>query len=266
MPNSTDTAALPEPGIRRFASPLAAGFLAEWERLRASASVHHRVAAWELPGGPVEVSERRALDDVLARTGFLAERCEDGGDQALLALVRLAAHDDLAARVVLQRILPALVAVARRRGPIAGGPQAAFEELVATAWIAIRTYPVERRPRKVAANLVRDAEYGAFVRPQRLRSADERVGLPAHALQTEAALDGGPVGRRPDPGTEVAELLATADPARFDEQDRAFVQAFLEGADTVGLATRFAVSERTVRNRRRQVASRLRQATLGAAA
>ena len=264
MPDTTESVAIP-PQARRFASPLAAAFLTEWEHLQESSTVHHRVTAWDLPGGPIEISERRALDDVLARTGFLADRSDDCGDQVLLALVRLAAHDELAARVVLQRVLPGLVAVARRRGPISGGPKVAFEELVATAWIAIRTYPVDRRPRKVAANLVRDAEYGAFVQPKRLRSASERVGLPVEPSEQEARLDGRPMAIGPDPRAELDELLAAADPALLDDADRAFVGAVVAGADTVGLCTRFAISERTVRNRRRQVESRLRQVAAAAA-
>ena len=109
-----------------------------------------------------------------------------------------------------------------------------------------------------------------------LHAADDEVGFesgaPAGGSERRPAST---LGRCRNPGaafepvqsvSQLRGVSAVGDEERFDEQDRAFVQAFLEGADTVGLATRFAVSERTVRNRRRQVASRLRQATLGAAA
>lgn len=261
------------PTIPIFHSPLAEPFLVEWERLRRSTEVTRRVAAWDLPGGAIEVCEQRVLDLVLARTGFLgARRDDDAGDAALLAVVRMAAHDDLAARVALQRLLPALVATARRRGPISGGASAAFTELVATAWIVIRTYPVDRRPRKVASNIVRDAEYLAFVRPQRLKTGTEHVGLPPDELGPEARLDGGHPAAPTDPAEELRELVGLvpppSDPAARAElaEDRALLAALADGADTSAVARRFSVSERTVRNRKRRAVLRLRDAARAAAA
>ncbi|MDT3444459.1 MULTISPECIES: hypothetical protein [unclassified Pseudofrankia] len=80
-------------------------------------------------------------------------------DAVLAALVRRARAGDLAAaRVVLERLMPALTGQARRRCHRRG---VSFDqllvELVGSAWIVIRCYPVERRPVKVAANLVGDA-------------------------------------------------------------------------------------------------------------
>ena len=48
-----------------------------------------------------------------------------------------------------------------------GGPTEAITDTLSHAWELIRTYPIERRPNKVASNLVRDAEYFAFVRTSR---------------------------------------------------------------------------------------------------
>ena len=46
------------------------------------------------------------------------------------------------------------------------GPTASFEELIGAAWLAIRAYRTDRRPERIAANLVHDAAYAAFIAPQ----------------------------------------------------------------------------------------------------
>ncbi len=244
--------------VARFSSPLAAALIAEWRRLSSCPGSSARVLAWGLDeelGGSIEIAGDTTLDDVLVRIGFLAGRCDDEADRALGAVVRRAATDELAARVVLQRVLPGLVAVARRRGRRAGSSQQAFDEVVASAWIVIRRFPLDRRPRKIAANLVRDAEYEAFVRSRRLRSATERPGLTAEAeLGSTAVFDDEPA----DAAAEVAELLLAAHRHGVDEDDLDFVRAWARGLDTAALAARYAVCERTVRNRRRRIAHQLR--------
>ncbi|MDP9440643.1 MAG: hypothetical protein M3P34_00350, partial [Actinomycetota bacterium] len=70
----------------------------------------------------------------------------------LAALSRLAAGEELAARTLLQALVPGLVALAR--GPLAGD-RTCLDELVSLAWERIRTYPT-RRPGSVAANVLYD--------------------------------------------------------------------------------------------------------------
>jgi hypothetical protein len=79
-------------------------------------------------------------------------------DAVLGGLLRLGADDDLALRVVLHAVMPGLIHHARRF--IAGGapPDEAAEALVAAAWQRIRTYPLDRRPRSIGANIVLDAQ------------------------------------------------------------------------------------------------------------
>lgn len=255
MPSST--------AIPVFRSPLAAAFVEDWQRLTESAAVRSRVVAWQLDdelGGPIEVADRRALDELLVRTGFLSGRADASTDPAMLALVRLAADDDLAARVVLQRLLPGLVAIARRRAVQIGSGRQAFDEVTAAAWIVIRCYRCDRRPRNVAANLLRDAEYQAFVRQRRLRSSTEQLGLLADSSPTEPVAAEGD----PEPTEEIADLLALARRQGVADGDLEFVDAWLAGLDTVALAAKFEICERTVRNRRRQIVHRLREVTLAA--
>ena len=106
-------------------------------------------------------------------------------DALLLPLVRLARDEPLAARVVLEALAPGLTRLAER---------VIFEErdrdelwalILGHAWQQIRSYPLERRPRKIAANLIletRRAALAEFTR-DRLR----RRELPPGPLSERAA-------------------------------------------------------------------------------
>lgn len=146
-------------------SPVLRDLGAEWRRLSTADHAISRVNAWGLPNSPIQ-----HLDEVLERAGFGRDHKDSIADHYLYLLVTRAASDELAARIVLQRLLPPLIAVARRRGKITvGGFDEALTEIISHAWTLIRTYPTERRPAKVASNLVRDSEYYAFVQPTRYR-------------------------------------------------------------------------------------------------
>ncbi len=143
--------------------PIVRRLVEEWTLLCRRDENIQRCNGWGLPGKPV-----RSLDDVLFRAGFNTGFADSKGDRYLLLLVECAKRDDLAARIVLQRILPPLLSVGYRRGRIVqGGASEAITDTLSHAWELIRTYPIERRPNKVASNLVRDAEYFAFVRNSR---------------------------------------------------------------------------------------------------
>ncbi|MDQ3642166.1 MAG: hypothetical protein M3450_12070, partial [Actinomycetota bacterium] len=70
----------------------------------------------------------------------------------LAALARLAVNDDLAARTLLQALMPGLVKLAATS---CSDDPAALDELVSLAWVRIRTYPTSR-PGPVAANVLMD--------------------------------------------------------------------------------------------------------------
>lgn len=221
----------------------------EWARLCRRPAVLRTVNSWDFIDPPVG-----HLDDVLVRCGFGRPANDSDGDKILWHLATLARTDDIAARIVLHRILPALMSIARRRGRIhPQGPYAAMEELLTTAWIVIRTYPSERRPRKVAANLVRDCEYHAFVRTQRLRRAEETpTDMLAIVAQETSELD---------PADELAELLADAQQAGVDEHDIMLLRAFAAGGTSNELAVELGVSPRTVRNWRLRAIDAVRRAS-----
>lgn len=99
-------------------------------------------------------------------------------DALLRALVRRARHDPLAARLVLQRLLPGLK---RRAGRIlldAGEREELWSLLLACAWERIRAYPVERLPRRVAANLIVTSVRHALERLERERKHRLRIAGP----------------------------------------------------------------------------------------
>lgn len=239
---------------------VAAAINDDWARVVADGVAQQTASSW-----PVLLQARgRGLEHALAAAGGDRTIEPDVADTNLAALVRLAAVDDVAARLVLQRIVPGLVRAARRRQH--AGMQQAFDELVGTAWVLVRTYPLERRPQRVAANLCRDAEYHAFVRPSRLRSGDER---PLGALRDDVGDSRGnarPGGRRPTWPLPTAAVMRSELPAAADEVsallldalrcgvDRARVaivaQIHLAGRHPSAVADELKISERTVRLRR----------------
>lgn len=188
----------------------------------------------------------RSLDEVLVSVG--AGDRSRAADDRLRRLLLIARDDDLAARVVVERLLPGLMANARRRG----APNA-FEELLAGLWIAIRTFNPERRPSCVAATLLADADYHAYRRRHRQRSNDERPTELDDRVADE---------RMPHPIDELAELLRDARRAGMDPDDVELVRLLVAYPSTEDIAVRLDVTSRTVRNRRERVTRQLRELAL----
>ena len=193
------------------------------------------------------------LDELLRATGFGVEHTPER-NAVLAGVVAIGRHDDLAARVAMQRILPGLLATARRRRSF---ERDAFEELAGAAWLAIRSCRAETKEH-VAAYLVRDAAYRAFTAPNRRRSATE-IAVDPRTLDEEPAVT------RMGPCEELALLLADAGE---DGVPAADIELFRQLAD-VGSPGRLAslrhVTARTIRNHRDRAAARLRLAALQAA-
>jgi len=116
-------------------------------------------------------------------------------DAALLALLVLHRQGDAAAgRVVLQAMLGKLVRMA------APDPHATFGDFLGALWERIATYPIERRPRRVAANLALDTlkalRSGTWRPTCRLADAAPDAAAPGDAagesrLEAGAVLDAG---------------------------------------------------------------------------
>ena len=239
---------------------LTEAFDREWTRLAAATSTRRSLAQWR-QSDPV-LAPYDDLDDLLAATGHALP--EPDADRVLAAVVRRAAEDELAARVVLHRLLPGLLRVALRRGATGRWKVAPlFDELTAAGWIVVRTYPIERRPAKIAVNLLRDAEYEVCVRPFRLRAADETPsgtfldGDLVDALVTDATGRPDHVARHPS--DEIARVLAQGRAAAVPSDDLDLLRnLYLEAEPVQEAARRLSVSPRTVLSRRLAATRRLR--------
>lgn len=127
-------------------NPTLAALDREWAELNASPAANQALENWRCC--------EPALDGLVSVSALLAKRRADAeaAPAILAALARLAADDQIAARTLLQALLPGLVRLA---SGWAGDDPAAVDELVALAWQRIRTYPTSR-PGSVAANVLWD--------------------------------------------------------------------------------------------------------------
>ncbi len=221
----------------------------EWERIRTRRPTLAKVNAW--PFMPMAVDD---LDRVLELCGFGRAVDDREGDRLLWHVVREATTCDVAARIVLHRILPALMAMAKRRGRLVrGGMDAAMTDILATAWCVIREYPHHRRHDKVAANLVRDTEYHTFVRHHRLRHVDEtQVGDEVLHRFIEAHTG--------NPDDDVQEMLRDAEEMGVEQRHIDLLRQFANGRTNDDVAADLGVSTRTVRNHKRHAVEAVRSA------
>ncbi len=222
----------------------------EWRRLRRRPDVLARARRWRIVDGHLD-----DLDQLLDATGYESSRLGDADDR-LRELVVIAADDELAARVVMQRILPGLLAVVRRRRRRGADPTA-FEELLGAAWISVRTFNPDRRPTSIAAALISDADYRAFRSAGRRRSSDERPTDVASFQTTPAAT-------ATNPAVELAELFRMATDAGVPDADLDLLRQLLDAPTVNELARDLRITPRTIRNRRDRIALRLREVALAA--
>lgn len=221
----------------------------EWVRLRTRPDALARAARWQLTELPLT-----DLDQVLTAVGFDTV-ASPAAEQRLRRLVVLAADDELAGRVVVQRLLPGLLAVVRRRRRHGFGDDV-LDELLATLWISIRTFNRDRTPSCLAAALISDADYRAFRSARRRRSAaevpiavDDTVTLPPPSRSAADELD---------------ELLVDALAAGVPADDIELLRQLVWAPRAIDVAEQLAVTPRTVRNRRDRITGRLREVALAA--
>ena len=195
------------------------------------------------------------LDELLVLAGFGTEQDDSAGDHLLWHLVREAHTDDIAARIVLHRIFPSLVSMARRRGRIIeGGMNAAIIEVFAHAWMVIRSFPHERRTQKIASNIVRDTEYSAFVRQRRLRRVSETTvsGDVINTISDSRDTN--------ELDIELVDVLDYAQEMGVNAEDLELLKLLGTGmhGDEVALAK--GIAPRTVRNHRRHAIEAVQRA------
>ncbi len=117
----------------------------EWSELATSPRARRALIRWS--NSHAALVGQHDLADVMR-----ARRKAADAPGLLLALAALAPNDELAARTLLQALLPGLVCMS---SATASDDPAAMEEMVSLAWERIRTYPTTRHG-SVAANVLLD--------------------------------------------------------------------------------------------------------------
>jgi hypothetical protein len=220
---------------------LSAALDREWRMLTGDAGAVARARSWAV------VSPVHRLDDVLVACGYAAGPTGEDENAALVELVTLARHDELAGRVVVQRILPGLMGIARRRRVF---ERDAFDELVGAAWLTIR----HARPggkEHLAGHLVRDAAYRAFTAPGRRLSSTE-IAVDPRTLDEE------PFVERVAACEELAMLLADARASGVPSADLDLIRDLAVVGSPGRVAALRNVTPRTVRNHRDRATAHLR--------
>lgn len=215
----------------------------EFEQLAGSDEARAAVRRWG-EAHPA-LAGAATVGDVLARRRDAKE-----ARGVLRALAELAGDDWLAARVLLQALLPGLICLARRA---ASDDPAAIEEVVALAWERIRTYPLTRAG-SVAANVLWDVRK----RYRRHREVDVPSGAhlePAPAPAPEAPSPEDVVVQR-----SVFEELAAArrDGDVNDTALRILVRTRVHGEPLSAVASEENLTVRAGNQRRWRAEQRLR--------
>lgn len=182
----------------------------EWVRLLEASCTRAVVSRWA-DLHPV-LWGTRDLGELLTRLDVASP---EESDEILLSLLSLAQHGhQVAGRTVLQAMLPKLARMSSRAWFAAGGEDV-HDLFVATLWERIMTYPVARRPRKVAANLALDT-LNSVTAPGRRghgrhevavtdQDFDEDLGAPALGARWASAVTSGNAA-----SDEVLSLLLAA--------------------------------------------------------
>jgi hypothetical protein len=229
---------------------------AEWARLRTDRRSLRHARGWvaDDPAHPLATLVADATDlDVIIRATQRGVTPAGSDDVILHRLVELARDDELAGRVVIQRLLPGLIsrACAHRDYFEIIDP---IELVVPAAWLALRTFDTERRRRHIAPSLISDAVFAAFRAPLRRRSSSEEVRSPdrfeedADALAPRSAME------------ELAELVRDARFAGVPTGDIELLRRLAQVESPSTVADERKVTSRTIRNHRDRAVERVRAA------
>ncbi len=221
-----------EQRIRRYA--LITELNEEWARLVAR---HRDRLPWD---GQPALSGCRDLADVIAAIRYRP-------DPILGALLGEAtAGDVLAGRAVLQAMLGKVVRLAQ------ANPDLGVDDFVSALWCRIRTYPIQRRPTKIAANLTLDTRKDVVgaTRTARLERASGTLSgadgerLLRRRADRESTPDE-PADIRAQHVIELAEALGVIDAATSS----VLRTVYLDGASSRTAAARLGTSPGMIRYR-----------------
>ncbi|HEY8524801.1 MAG TPA: hypothetical protein VIL48_07565 [Acidimicrobiales bacterium] len=233
----------------------------EWSRLRGDARAARRLPdVCEAAGG---------AGSLAAVEGFVRSAGAAEADRVLVGLVARAVEGDtLAARVLLQLLLPGVRRLARTWWALGDADERAAAAVAAT-YDRIRRYPLARRPRRVAANVLMDA--AAELR--RAARAAARTAGPRVTTVGPAVAGGDGAGIEPlvepvagdsvHPAVELADVLADAvDDGRLSRDDAELIAASrIAGTSLSEIARRRGAKLRTLQWRRKRAEAALAAAS-----
>ena len=172
----------------------------------------------------------------------------DAKDAALAALLRCTKTDARAGRVILQALLPGLKLLAERLIRQPGARDEIWSTLLSALWERMYSYPLLRRPQRIAANLLLDTRLAIRQERERARRwAGHELALadvPPPPRLLRAALEQ-PLRRAADAGA------ITVDEAELIARTR------IDGTPLVELAAEIRVAYDALRKRRRRAERRL---------
>ena len=172
----------------------------------------------------------------------------DAKDAALAALLRCAQTEPLAGRIILQALLPGLKRLAQPLIRSARAREEVWSTLLAAAWERIYSYPLLRRPQRIAANLLLDS---------RLALRKERELVRKHVGEVPLCDLPLPPPRRLPPGLERPLRRAVDAGAISAEEAELIAQTRIDGTPLVRLAAETGVAYDALRLRRRRAERRL---------
>lgn len=145
----------------------------------------------------------------------------------------------VAGRVVLQALLPKMITMAGR-----DAEPGVLDDYVCALWLRIIDYPLDRRPQRIAANLVLDT-----LKTVRAERGAQLVLLDRAQIHALPWLRGEPT-RRPDPHTL---LRAAMDRGLVDPHTHnVLASVYAEGLSSAETAKRFGVTPNAIQRRCRR--------------
>lgn len=178
----------------------------------------------------------------------------EAADPVMAHLARQARDgSDIAARALLQLLLPGTCRLAARWWAL-GSSEERAAAAVAAVYARIRRYPLDRRPRKIAANILLDANQD-LARLARRAVADRQSVTPLEPRLLRGRLD----EPEPTPSEELRDVIDDAVAAgRVPSQWAALIVAtHIEGDDLPSIARRTGTPVRTLQWRRRAAVAAL---------
>jgi len=172
----------------------------EWQHLAGSPESRRALACWSEDPALGGFADLYAVVAEIQRRGRPAE-----SDRILLALLRRAPSDDVACRTVLQAVMPVLKSLMSAY-QLTGAPEDVSTATVEAAFERIRRYPCDRRPARVAANLLNDTRQVLW----RAARRERRLSLAIEPFTKEVLEDLDDRSSEPSAPDELVDLVGEA--------------------------------------------------------